>query len=624
MDMADTAVRSAIQIQEGRSTVARSGCAWGAVLLIAVQSVLLAYSAYVHSPTLNEPAHLAAGISHWQLGDFELYRVNPPLVRMVAALPVLLAGVETDWHRLHRYAGVRSEFAVGDDLIAANGERSFLLFMIARWACIPFAWIGGMVCFLWARELYGHLAGLMAVALWSFSPNILAHGSLITPDAPATALFALACFLFWRWLRKPGWKRAVLAGAALGMAELAKSTFSVMYLFLPLLWLLYRSSERAQMCARIWRREGAMLLVCLSVSVFVTNLGYTFNGSFTRLGEFRFNSRALSGQDSFAVDNRFEGTWLGRLPIPFPEDYILGLDSQRCDFEHLGRPSYLRGAFKQTGWWYYYLYALAIKVPLGVWGLLFLTIAWRLSRRLRVMPPCDIRDEFALVSPALLILILVSSQTGFSEHLRYVLPIAPPVFIWISQAAYCGVLSSERSGKTRHASPRKRSPGLRVGVRPLRTILASALLCWSIASSLWVYPHSLAHFNELVGGPTGGHAHLLGSNVDWGQDLRYLKWWLDEHPGMGSLYIAYCGRGDPRSYGIDYSGPPPPAPGMKQIPELRPGCYAISVNFLRGYPWFVADGRGGYVAYERGALIYFLTSRPTAVVGASIYIFHIE
>lgn len=95
------------------------------------------------SSLLNEPAHLAAGIRHWQSGEFGLYCVNPPLVRMIAALPVLAAGVKTDWHRLRQDPTVRYDFVVGDDLIAANGERSFFLFMIARWACIPFAWIGG-------------------------------------------------------------------------------------------------------------------------------------------------------------------------------------------------------------------------------------------------------------------------------------------------------------------------------------------------------------------------------------------------------------------------------------------------------------------------------------------------
>jgi len=602
----------------GRFTNPRG--AWAVVvLLLAVHSAFLAYSAYVHSPTLNEPAHLAAGIRHWQFGEFDLYRVNPPLVRMIAALPVLAAGVKVDSSWLYQDPAVRTDFIAGDNLIAANGERSFLLFMIARWACIPFTWIGGVVCFLWARDLYRSLAGILATTLWCFSPNILAHASLITPDAPATALFVAACYLFWRWLRSPGWEQAILVGLMLGVAELTKTTFIFLYPFLPLLWVLYRFADRAKSHVRRWAQEGAMLLVCLTVSVFVINLGYGFDGSFTRLGRFQFVSRMFTSQEPGTVANRFADTWLGNLPVPFPKDYILGIDAQRRDFEHFGRPSYLAGEFKDTGWWYYYLYALTVKVPLGVWGLLFMVVAMRLAKQVRLTPPYTMRDELVLLFPAVLIFVIVSSQTGFNEHLRYVLPIAPFVFIWISQLACVVVakLPSPVAGE----EPRVRA--ISSYWRSWPAVLAGGLLAWSVGSSLWVYPHSLSYFNELVGGPTGGHAYLLGSNADWGQDLRYLKWWQDDHPDAKPFYLAYCGHCDPACLGLEYSAPPPCVPDTKQMPELRPGWYAISVNFLRGSPWYAPDGQGGHTVYDRNALRYFLSFRPVAFAGTSIYIFHI-
>lgn len=114
--------------------------------VLLIHAALLAYSAYVHSPTLNEPAHLAAGLSHWKFGRFALYRVNPPLVWMVAALPVMAVGYREDWSGFYEGPGARPEAALGEDFFAANGERSLFLFMIARWACIPFSWIGAIVC----------------------------------------------------------------------------------------------------------------------------------------------------------------------------------------------------------------------------------------------------------------------------------------------------------------------------------------------------------------------------------------------------------------------------------------------------------------------------------------------
>jgi hypothetical protein len=180
--------------------------------LLAIHTLLLGYSAYVHSPTLNEPAHLVAGLSHWTFGRFELYRVNPPLVRMVAALPVIAVGYNEDWSGFDDGLGARPEMAMGETLVKVNGERSCFLFMIARWACIPFSWLGAIVCYLWARDLYGRPAGVMACTVWCFEPNILAHASLITSDAAAAALGALACYTFWQWLKSPSWRLAIFAG----------------------------------------------------------------------------------------------------------------------------------------------------------------------------------------------------------------------------------------------------------------------------------------------------------------------------------------------------------------------------------------------------------------------------
>lgn len=173
---------AAVQTMLERPKIARRAV----VLLLAIHTGLLAYSAYVHSPTLNEPGHLVAGLSYWKFGRFDLYNVNPPLVKMVAALPVMAVGYWEDWSGFYTGLGARPEFSMGEDFVAANGERSFFLFMIARWACTPFGWLGGIVCYLWARDLFGRPSGVIACAIWCFEPNILAHASLITSDAAGT------------------------------------------------------------------------------------------------------------------------------------------------------------------------------------------------------------------------------------------------------------------------------------------------------------------------------------------------------------------------------------------------------------------------------------------------------
>ncbi len=405
------------------SSVERSLAAWGRLLqrprntrralvvLLAVHTSLLAYSGYVHSPTLNEPGHLVAGISHWQFGRFELYRVNPPLVRMVAALPVMAVGYEEDWSRFSDSPGSRSVFAIGRRFVADNGPRCFFLFTIARWACIPFAWLGALVCYLWARDLFGRLSGLAACGLWCFSPNILAHAALMTPDAHAAALGIAACYTFWRWLRRPTWGQAALTGVVLGLAELSKTTLILFYPVWPLLWLIdrlvapnARSMSLRQVTAPSdrpversdglgeaveakgrrysqvpWLREIGMLALRMLVGIYVLNLGYGFEGSCEQLRTLHFVSDLFTGSTdatdehssdrgaSGSTHNRFANSWIGGIPVPLPRNYVLGIDVQQRDFERYPNPSYLLGTWQAKGWWYYYLYAALVKVPFALW-----------------------------------------------------------------------------------------------------------------------------------------------------------------------------------------------------------------------------------------------------------------
>ncbi len=141
-----------------------------------------------HSLLCGQRQRLPAGLSHWEFGTFDLYRVNPPLVRMVAVVPVLFVDYQTDWTQYNAADGARSEMAIRGDFIRANVQRAFWLHTLARLGCVPFSLLGGYCCFRWAGEMYGRRAGLLALAMWPFSPNILAHGSLATADVGATAM----------------------------------------------------------------------------------------------------------------------------------------------------------------------------------------------------------------------------------------------------------------------------------------------------------------------------------------------------------------------------------------------------------------------------------------------------
>lgn len=101
-------------------------------VILLFHSALLLYSAKIHSPNLDEVAHLPAGLSHWEFGNFSTYRVNPPLVKSIAAHPVYLSEHKADWRCITFDPTKRFEWKLGQQFIRANGQDTFYFFFLAR------------------------------------------------------------------------------------------------------------------------------------------------------------------------------------------------------------------------------------------------------------------------------------------------------------------------------------------------------------------------------------------------------------------------------------------------------------------------------------------------------------
>jgi 4-amino-4-deoxy-L-arabinose transferase-like glycosyltransferase len=583
--------------------------------LLLIHASLIFYSLQHNFATVDEVGHLASGVAHWETGDFAPYRVNPPLVRMLAVLPLMAAKPSTDYSHLRDAPGERPEWQLGQDFIKANSGRYFDLLCLARLAGVAWSLLGGLLVYCWACELYGTRGGFLALVLWCFSPTILAFSQLMVPDVPAAVAGLAATYAFWRYMRQPSWTGAFVAGTLLGIAQLTKYTLLVLYGVWPLLVVLrlFRA-EGATLRRAGWRTLAAHAVIVVLTSIYIINMGYSFRGSCRHLGDYPFVSRLFAGAppdgrrsyEGGLYGNRFRDTWMDRPIVPLPEDYLRGIDLQRIDFEK-GFPSYLAGEWHradQGGWWYYYLYALAVKIPLGVWGLLLANVMLTLARARCSASWCA---EAMLALPALAILVLVSSQTGFNHHMRYILPMFPFVMVSTGKLAY-------------YVRAECRMVGAAVLV----------LLVWSMGSTLSVYPHTLSYFNEAAGGPRNGAAHLVDSNIDWGQDLLYLKDWLRQHPECRPLHLAYFGLVDPRIVGIEFTLPPPgstaPQPADRSSRDHlgpQPGFYAISVNFVHGLEFSAPDGRGKLHYNSLGTFEYFQAFSPIGRAGYSILIYHI-
>jgi len=567
------------------------------VSLLVVHAALLAWIGWQTSPNRTEVGQMAAGLYTWHTLRFDVFHVNPPLVRAAATLPAALCSPEVDFSAYSPLPRQRCEWSLGVAFIRANPpDRLRWYFALGRWACVPFGVLGGYACYRLARDLYGGPSGLCALILWCFSPLLLAWGATICPDAPAAGVGVAALWTLRRWLIAPGWPRVLAAGTLLGLLTLVKTTWIIAFGLWPALWLVWRLGQPAAATPRaVPSPSFGQLAAILVLALYVVNLGYGFEGSLRALGEYEFISGSLGGEHRSprtgwpVPANRFAGTWLGRLPVPIPANMLQGIDTQRYDFER-GDRSYLRGEWSERGWWHYHLYALLLKVPLGTWCLVVLALGVTVfSRRYNAAW----RDEAPLLVPALAILALVGSQTGFSAHTRYAIPALPLLLVWASKTARAVVL-------------RRRAVAA----------LTALALAWTVASSTFVYPHCLSYFNELAGGPKGGPRHVLGSNVDWGQDLFYLRDWLDAHPEAGPLRVAVEVPFPPALFDAEPetlpahppAGQPPPGGPGHDRQEPAPGWHAIGINRLHD---------------PKDPVHVLLPLAPAAVAGYSIQIYHV-
>lgn len=487
-------------------------------LLVAVQTVLLLITAWRTGPGWDEWGHLPSGLYSLQYGDFHPYQVNPPLVRMLAAIPVVLLGGGIPPMALPQQPGDRSEVFVGLAYIQQQGPDLFYWCSVARTAVIPIAVFGTILIYRITTHFGGSRAGHFAAALWVFSPVVLAFSASITPDV-ASAVFGLwSAWCFWCWYRLGRTRDTLLLAVSVALAVLSKATWILLPPILLLMFLSLRvtcRSKKRQIDQ--WRQVGIAALVAWAI----IHAAYDFRGTLKPLRSFSFVSQSLNGIDRESspgpinVGNRFKGTWFGYLPAPLPANYIAGIDVQKRDFE-AKMPSYLFGQVRDHGWWYYYAAAWVVKEPLAFW--LILLFGWgcylmRARKRRRPALACRRWGVFAVITPGVLLFLFVSSQTGFNHHLRYVLPAFPAAFLLAAL------------------------PIRRLERWPRRVL--GVLLLWFAASSVAMVPRSYAHFSELVGGWRNGHRYLNASNLDWGQDLPSIRRWAEQNPDKRPIHLLF-------------------------------------------------------------------------------------
>jgi hypothetical protein len=539
----------------------------GIAVLLATFALQAGIAARRDSVTVDEFVHLPLGLYNLYTGDFSDDPINPPLSRMIAALPLLF-----DPPAFHAETK-DAHWTMGYRFMAANADRYQAIYVRARAMVIFVALVLGLVVFRWAYELAGWQAGLAALGIFAFTPELLAHGHLVTLDLCGTLGFTTTCYATWRWLGRPTPMASVVTGAALGLATLLKlSGFVLVGALASCVVAHLITGGPSARRGGLSRWAGLLALVGLS-ALGMINLGYGFDGFMAPLAEAALDREGPLHAAAVA------SPWL-RLPLPRP--FIEGVDMVMNVGQQPDPAFFFAGELSARGWWYYHLAAFALKAPIPFVALSALSVGyWLLGRGYGAR-------SFCLFLPVLVIFASNALVNSLQIGVRHVLPVFPLLVVAGAPLASAAFATRARAGW-------QRLPAIVAGIGAL----------WLVAGTVAVAPRYLQYFNELAGGPEGGHHMLVDSNVDWGQDLIRLREYMDAE-GLDRINLAYFGRVDPRVYGISFA---PLEPGRSLGPT------AVSATFLMGRPYFWYLG-GGMRWVKPGTYTWLQRATPVARVGA--------
>ncbi|HTC46220.1 MAG TPA: glycosyltransferase family 39 protein [Candidatus Aquilonibacter sp.] len=560
----------------------------GALILILFLQLFL--SARRNSITWDEDDHIYAGYMSWKHGDFGLNPEHPPLVKLVASLPLL--NMTLKMPDLQDRFFKHEAFLGGKDFMFKNDANTMLV--RARMAASIFTLILVILVFLATEEMFGNTAAFIALALLAFDPNLIAHGAVVGTDAGLSCFMFASVYAFYRYAKRPSMSRLLAVGIAAGLALASKHTGILVF---PILFMLaiceivsaQSSSYPADVQATTAKKAKQFAVALIAISTIAIGILWSAYG-------FRYQARPDGRQMNPPFANFLQGLSRPREARLLqsvahfhllPESYLYGLADVRIMSDFY--TSFLLGKIYPHGVWFYFPVAFAIKSSVSFLILLLIAIWAIATRRLRRWREI----LFLTIPPAFYLMIAMMS--GMNIGVRHILP----MYLFLS------VLVAGVAGKLIAQNRRWAYPVL-------------VLLIFQAISTVRTYPAYLAYANELWGGPSQTYKLLSDSNVDWGQQLKDVKRYLDEH-GIQDCWFIYFGEGviDASYYGIPCK-PLPTADSLwvdepANAPPAIDGTVLISAGDLSGFEF----GPGELNPYEQ-----FKTAHPTAVIDYGVFFYN--
>ena len=557
---------------------------------LATYVVLAVSSLRTTSAVFDEGAHLPAGYSYWAFGDFRLNTEHPPLLKLAAAAPLLFMDVrvETDTR-----GWVRSkQWDFGRAFLYEWNDADHLL-QLGRLPVVAMGAVLALAVYTRGRR-YGAAAGLLGLALCVSSPDVLAHGTLVTTDLGIALFIFLSVITFERLTARATWGRLLVAGLALGGAFASKFSAIVLLPILALLGVVVAVSPRelpfdlAGLAGRRLdsraRRLAFVALLLLAMAVVAWLVVWSSYGFHARISPDPEVAASVNWEEVAPRHALLRGAAsAARRSHLLPDAFLFGF--LRFFHHSQERPAFLRGELSREGWWYYFPVTFALKTPVPLLLLGAAAAAVTIARRRTL----DRVDECFLWLPIVVYATIAVTRSLNIGH-RHLLPLYPFLFVAAGRLA---------AAFTRPAA---------------RAAVVAIAAAWSLAVAWRIHPHYLAYFNELAGGPQHGYEYLVDSNLDWGQDLKRLKGYLDRS-SIEEIKLSYLGTADPAYYGIRAQrlpGHPPP----KEVASVEPGdVVVVSATHLQGV----------YLDHSGRKLMRELKRRPPiGRVGYSLFVFQAD
>ncbi|MGD0989155.1 MAG: glycosyltransferase family 39 protein [Candidatus Sulfotelmatobacter sp.] len=561
----------------------------GVLILLILFFLQLFFSARRDSITWDEDDHIFAGYMSWKHADFGLNPEHPPLVKLVAALPLLNMPLKVP--ALQDRFFKTEAFLDGKDFLFKN-DADAILFR-ARMAASVFSIALLVLVFLAANEMFGLFAAFIALGLLAFDPNLIAHGAVVGTDAGLSCCMFASIYAFYRYVKAPSISRLVIVGFATGLALAAKHTGILVFPMLLLLTfceLLEGPPQKEGSPAQpsFVRRAGNLALALVLIGTIATGILWAFYG-------FRYQARPAGLQlnpplaEYLQQLSRPREIWLLQTVSRFhllPESYIYGLADVRIMSDFY--TSFLLGRIYPHGVWFYFPVAFAIKSSFTFLILLAVTLWALFTRRFTRW-----REVLFLTIPPVFYLIIAMSS-GMNIGVRHILPMYLFLSVLIGGAA---AILIKRDRRWAYA--------------------VVVLLAYQAASTVRIYPAYMAYANELWGGPSQTYKLLSDSNADWGQQLKDVKHYLDAH-NIKDCWFIYFAEGPVNA---NYYGVPckllPTMDSMwvheeLQAPRAIDGTVLISAGDLSGFEF----GPGELNPYEQ-----FKSLKPKAVIDYSVFVY---